>query len=148
MRTDSPRPPLHRSRADRMICGVCGGLADYFDLDSTIVRIGFVVAALIPPFAAVSLIGYPVLCLLLPVEGNEQLQGRERLRTNLSGLGADLRDVSAEVRASVASFGKGRQPASPSTVATPAGEPAATETNGTAAPAAPDAPSGSSARAA
>ncbi len=30
---------LYRSRHDRMIAGVCGGLAEYFDIDSTLVRL-------------------------------------------------------------------------------------------------------------
>ncbi|MCD7839119.1 MAG: PspC domain-containing protein [Erysipelotrichaceae bacterium] len=30
---------LYRSNRDSMICGVCGGIAEYFDVDSTIVRI-------------------------------------------------------------------------------------------------------------
>lgn len=33
---------LRRSRSDRMIAGVCGGLADYFDMDPTVVRLIFV----------------------------------------------------------------------------------------------------------
>jgi|WetSurMetagenome_2_1015567.scaffolds.fasta_scaffold668136_1 phage shock protein C len=33
---------LYRSRSDEMIAGVCGGLADYFELDPTIVRLIFV----------------------------------------------------------------------------------------------------------
>ena len=32
---------LHRSASDRKITGVCGGLAEYFDIDSTLVRIVF-----------------------------------------------------------------------------------------------------------
>lgn len=30
---------LYRSRRDVMICGVCGGIAEYFDVDPTIVRL-------------------------------------------------------------------------------------------------------------
>lgn len=30
---------LYRSRKDVMICGVCGGIAEYFDIDPTIVRL-------------------------------------------------------------------------------------------------------------
>ena len=30
---------LYRSRDDRMIAGVCGGLGDYFNIDPTIVRL-------------------------------------------------------------------------------------------------------------
>jgi phage shock protein PspC (stress-responsive transcriptional regulator) len=33
---------LYRSRNDRMIAGVCAGLADYLDIDPTIVRLLFV----------------------------------------------------------------------------------------------------------
>lgn len=30
---------LYRSKRDIMICGVCGGIAEYFDIDPTIVRL-------------------------------------------------------------------------------------------------------------
>lgn len=33
---------LYRSRDDRMVAGVCGGIADYFDIDPSLVRILFV----------------------------------------------------------------------------------------------------------
>lgn len=35
---------LYRSRNDRVIAGICGGLGEYFDIDPTIFRIIFVVA--------------------------------------------------------------------------------------------------------
>jgi phage shock protein C len=49
--TDSPSTPVPprrfiRSRDDRMIAGVCGGLAQYFGIDPTIVRVGAVALAL------------------------------------------------------------------------------------------------------
>lgn len=31
---------LYRSRTKRMVAGVCGGLAEYFNIDETIVRLG------------------------------------------------------------------------------------------------------------
>ena len=34
---------LYRSKRDVMICGVCGGIADYFDIDPRIVRLVAVV---------------------------------------------------------------------------------------------------------
>ena len=40
----TPPRRLYRSRTDRMIAGVCGGLAEYFNIDPTIVRIIAVVA--------------------------------------------------------------------------------------------------------
>jgi len=38
---------LHRSQTDRMLAGVCGGLAEYISVDSTIVRLLFVIATLL-----------------------------------------------------------------------------------------------------
>ncbi len=37
---------LYKSRTDRMLCGVCGGLAEYLNMDPTIVRIIAVVIGL------------------------------------------------------------------------------------------------------
>ena len=36
---------LYRSRENRMICGVCGGIADYFNVDPTLSRLGLVLLA-------------------------------------------------------------------------------------------------------
>jgi phage shock protein C len=38
---------LYRSRTDRTIAGVCGGLASYFNVDPTLVRVLFVVLAVL-----------------------------------------------------------------------------------------------------
>lgn len=35
---------LFRSRSERMIGGVCGGLGKYFDIDPTLIRLAFVLA--------------------------------------------------------------------------------------------------------
>ena len=36
---------LYRSQSDRKICGVCGGIAEYFNIDPTLVRLGGVLLA-------------------------------------------------------------------------------------------------------
>lgn len=33
---------LYRSETSRMLCGVCGGIADYFEIDPTLVRLAWV----------------------------------------------------------------------------------------------------------
>jgi phage shock protein C len=38
---------LYRSRTDRKLAGVCGGLAQYFNLDATLIRVAFVVLTLL-----------------------------------------------------------------------------------------------------
>lgn len=42
---DEPRR-LYRSETDRMLAGVCGGLGEFFGVDPTLIRIGFIVLAL------------------------------------------------------------------------------------------------------
>lgn len=36
---------LYRTRRDRVICGVCGGIAEYFNVDPTLIRLGFALFA-------------------------------------------------------------------------------------------------------
>jgi phage shock protein PspC (stress-responsive transcriptional regulator) len=38
---------LYRSRTNRKLAGVCGGLADYFNVDATLIRVLFVVLTLL-----------------------------------------------------------------------------------------------------
>lgn len=60
---------LTRSRSDRMIAGVCGGLARYFNIDPVIVRLAFVLAV----FAGgMSPLIYVVLWIVMPEEGAAQ----------------------------------------------------------------------------
>jgi phage shock protein C len=59
---------LTRSRSDQMIAGVCGGLAQYLELDPVLVRLAFVVLL----FASgVGLPIYIVLWLIMPEENGE-----------------------------------------------------------------------------
>ena len=53
---------LTRSETDKKIAGVCGGLAEYFNIDPTIVRVAAVVLALMGP----GLIAYVVLWIAVP----------------------------------------------------------------------------------
>ncbi|MEX0821570.1 MAG: PspC domain-containing protein [Rhodothermales bacterium] len=56
---------LTRSVSDRMIAGVCGGLAEFFDVDSTLVRVVFVLLSVLSA-AFPGLLVYLVLWLVLP----------------------------------------------------------------------------------
>jgi len=56
---------LLRSAVDSKIAGVCGGIAEYFGVDSTIVRLLWIVAAICPPFPAV--IAYLVGWIIIPL---------------------------------------------------------------------------------
>jgi phage shock protein PspC (stress-responsive transcriptional regulator) len=61
------RAPLRRSRADRMIAGVVGGLAHYFGIDPTLARVGYVVISIISA-AFPGLLVYLLLWALVPEE--------------------------------------------------------------------------------
>jgi phage shock protein PspC (stress-responsive transcriptional regulator) len=79
--TAPPEERLHRSRRNRMVAGVASGLADYFDVDPTLVRIGFVVLTLMGGLAVPL---YVAGWLLIPEEGAElsmaeDLLARERV---------------------------------------------------------------------
>jgi phage shock protein C len=56
---------LYRSQTDKKIAGVCGGLAEYFDIDATVVRIIFIILLL--PGGFPGLIPYLILWVLVPV---------------------------------------------------------------------------------
>jgi len=57
---------LYRSTTDRKIAGVCGGLAEYFNIDPTIVRVVFVLLLL--PGGLPGFIPYVILWLVVPYE--------------------------------------------------------------------------------
>ncbi|MBU2601846.1 MAG: PspC domain-containing protein [Actinobacteria bacterium] len=59
---------LTRSRDEKMICGVAAGLAEYFDIDATIMRLIWVVAVLMPGPNLIIIAAYLVLCLLMPLK--------------------------------------------------------------------------------
>jgi phage shock protein PspC (stress-responsive transcriptional regulator) len=55
---------LLRSATDKKIAGVCGGLAEYFDVDATVIRLCWLLAIL---FAGTGVLAYIVLWIILPV---------------------------------------------------------------------------------
>jgi phage shock protein PspC (stress-responsive transcriptional regulator) len=83
MTATPPEPErLHRAGEGRMLAGVAMGLADYFDIDPTLVRIAFVVLTLLGGLAVpLYIAGW----LMIPEEGAElsvaeELIARERAR--------------------------------------------------------------------
>jgi len=56
---------LQRSRTEKMIGGVCGGLAEYFNIDPTIVRILWVLITLL---GGAGLLLYIILWVIMPLQ--------------------------------------------------------------------------------
>jgi len=63
-------PPMHkrlmRSSTDRRIAGVCGGVAEYLGVDSTMVRLVWVFVAIFPVTFLPGFLGYFVAWLIMP----------------------------------------------------------------------------------
>lgn len=67
-KTNSGEKKLYRSGANRMIGGVCAGVADYFNVDVTLVRIIWVITALFKGLGAIAYLA----CLILVPENPQQ----------------------------------------------------------------------------
>jgi len=92
---------LTRSRTDRMVGGVCGGLAAYLRIDATIIRLLFVLMAL---GSGAGVFIYLVLWFVLPSEGVTEpasldaniRASAEEIAERARSLGADLRSQDSD----------------------------------------------------
>lgn len=55
---------LFRSSTDRMLCGVCGGIGEYFGVDSTLIRLAWAVLACITFGTAI--LAYIIAAIIIP----------------------------------------------------------------------------------
>ena len=58
---------LYRIEEGKMVAGVCGGVAEYFNIDPTVVRLGW---ALISAFAGAGIIAYIAAAIIMPVKSD------------------------------------------------------------------------------
>ena len=54
---------LYKSNTDKKLCGVCGGIAEYFDMDSTVIRLLWMFLVL---FAGGGIIAYIIAAIIMP----------------------------------------------------------------------------------
>ena len=54
---------LYKSSTDKKLAGVCGGIAEYFNIDSTLVRLGWVVFSLL---GGSGLLAYLIAAIIMP----------------------------------------------------------------------------------
>lgn len=57
---------LKRSRTNRMIAGVCGGIGEYFEIDPTVVRLVWVVVTVLT--SGIGILAYLLAVLVVPEE--------------------------------------------------------------------------------
>ena len=65
-RNTTPAKRLYRSSSERILGGVCGGIADYFNMDPTIVRLLWILFCLIPPFNCSFILLYFIMWVIVP----------------------------------------------------------------------------------
>lgn len=78
------RNKLYRSSKDCMIGGVCGGIAEYFDIDSTLVRL---LAVLVVLLGGAGIIAYLIAWIIIPKnpeqESDEKFEKREKIKEKI-----------------------------------------------------------------
>jgi phage shock protein C len=91
---------LYRSRNERMIWGVCGGLAQYFDIDPTIVRLIFVLTIF---FGGLGIIAYIILAIVVPLEDSTTKEPRDTIRENVQEMKDTAESFGQDMRSTFAS---------------------------------------------
>ena len=86
---------LYRSRRDRMIWGVCGGLAEYLDIDPTIIRI---IAVLLALASGAGIIAYIILAIVVPLESSEATEPKDVIKENVEEIKETASQLGDEIR--------------------------------------------------
>ena len=84
-------PQTFRRGTDRILGGVCSGLAEGLRIDPLWVRLGFVLLAFLQ---GVGLLIYIVLWLVMP----EQVEGQDGTRSGFDSMSADLKRIGSELK--------------------------------------------------
>ena len=79
---------LYRSRKDYMIAGVCGGIADYFNIDPTLVRLATVLIVLL---GGVGVIAYIIAWIIIP-QNPEQEPVKDEHFTQREGIRDSIKE--------------------------------------------------------
>ena len=65
---DFMKKKLYKSKTDKKLCGVCGGVAEYFDIDPTVARLAWVAFTLL---GGSGILAYIIAAIVMPVETEE-----------------------------------------------------------------------------
>lgn len=90
---------LYRNEDEAMLAGVCSGLADYFDLDVTLVRVIFVLLLI---GGGSGLLIYIILWIVTPLKkGGAIIENKEDVKDLVSDLTKKTRNMAKEIRKDV-----------------------------------------------
>ncbi|MCL0050770.1 PspC domain-containing protein [Dehalococcoidia bacterium] len=86
---------LYRSRSDRVIWGVCGGLARHLNVDPTLVRLVMVLLV----FAnGLGILIYIIMAVIVPLEGSKTTEPKETMRENVEEIKKTAGELGEEIR--------------------------------------------------
>jgi len=85
---------LYRSRKDSKIAGVCGGIAEYFNVDSTIIRL---LAVLTIFFGGGGIIAYIIAWLIIPLEPLDEGSATSNQKTGTDKQDKHQTTIDAEI---------------------------------------------------
>lgn len=87
---ETRKPRLTRSRTNRMLGGVCGGLGEYLRMDPTIIRLLFLVLIFGTEFGFLL---YLLLWILVPEEGGERAGEGQEISGRVKSMGDDIQQA-------------------------------------------------------
>ncbi len=111
---------LFRSKSDRMIWGVCGGLAKYFGIDPAVVRLIAVLTIFLGGFGIPA---YIILAIVMPAEGSTTSEPRETIMENVQEMKATAQQLGRDLEST---FGSAKKP-EPTATAPPPTSPSSAE---------------------
>jgi phage shock protein PspC (stress-responsive transcriptional regulator) len=85
---------ITKSKTDRVIDGVCGGLAEYFGIDSLLVRLAFVALMFIN---GLGVILYIVLVIIMPKAEKQDLSPKETIQENVQEISERVKEAGEEL---------------------------------------------------
>ncbi len=90
---------LYRSREERMIWGVCGGMAEYFEVDPTIIRVAAVLSIFV---SGLGVLAYILLALVVPLESSSAGKPNEVIKENVEEMRATAAEFGQQVQSALA----------------------------------------------
>ena len=64
---------LYKIDQGKIVCGVCGGIAEYFNIDPTLIRLGVVVGSLLFGFGIGGIIAYVIAACIMPKKSDVEV---------------------------------------------------------------------------
>ena len=86
---------LYRSRKERIISGVCGGLGHYFGIDPVLVRLIFVLLALAN---GIGILAYIILLIIVPAEATSATKADQIVKENIKDAADTVVDIGERIR--------------------------------------------------